>query len=64
MASQTVSQTVHLDRWSKKKDVFLPEPEDEKREYYVATLHLGKLGFVYNLRRHLYSACELYIIGL
>jgi len=63
-AEQLTSQTVDLPRWSKKKDVFIPEPEDAKREYYLATLHLGKLGFVYNLQRHLYSACELYIVGL
>lgn len=58
------SRTVNLPRWSKKKEIFLPEPEDEKREYYVATLNLGKLGLTYTLQRWFRSGCELYIVGL
>jgi hypothetical protein len=57
-------QTVDLPRWSKKTDVFLPEPEDAKREYYVATLHLRKLGLTYTIQRWFCSGCELYIVGL
>jgi hypothetical protein len=58
------NQTVDLPRWSKKTDVFLPEPEDAKREYYVATLHLRKLGLTYTIQRWFHSGCELYIVGL
>lgn len=58
------TQTVDLPRWSKKADVFLPEPEDTKREYYVATLHLRKLGLTYTIQRWFCSGCELYIVGL
>jgi hypothetical protein len=58
------SRTVNLPRWSKKKEIFLPEPKDEKREYYVATLNLGKLGLTYTLQRWFCSGCELYIVGL
>ena len=58
------SQTVNLPRCSEKTDIFLPEPEDAKRKYYVATLHLRKLGLIYTLQRWVYSGCELYIVGL
>jgi hypothetical protein len=52
-----------LPRWSKKAKVFIPEPKDETRRYYLATLNLGKLGLQYNLKRHLSGTREeLYII--
>ena len=59
-----VHQTVNLPRWSIKTDVYLPEPEDAKRRYFVATLHLRKLGLTYTIQRWLHSGCELYIVGL
>jgi len=57
------TKIVELPRWSKKKKVFVPEPKDEKRQYYLATLNLAKLGFQYNLKRHLCSTRQLYILG-
>jgi hypothetical protein len=59
-----VHQTVNLPRWSIKTDVWLPEPEDAKRRYFVATLHLRKLGLTYTIQRWFHSGCELYIVGL
>jgi len=56
------TKTQDLPRWSKKTKVFVPEPKDEKRHYYLATLNLGKLGLQYNLKRHLSGTRELYII--
>jgi hypothetical protein len=61
-ALELATKTQDLPRWSKKTKVFVPEPKDEKRHYYLATLNLGKLGLQYNLRRHLSTTRELYII--
>ena len=59
-----VHQTFDLPRWSTKTNVYLPEPEDAKRQYYLATLHLRKLGLTYTIQRWCHSGCELYIVGL
>jgi len=61
-ALELATMTQDLPRWSNKTKVFVPEPKDEKRHYYLATLNLGKLGLQYNLRRHLCATRELYII--
>ena len=60
---ELATQVQDLPRWSKKIKVFVQEPKDETRRYYLATLILGKLGLQYNLRRHLSGTREeLYII--
>lgn len=61
-AQELATKTQDLPRWSKKTKVFVPEPKDEKRHYYLATLNLSKLGLLYNLKRYLSATRELYII--
>lgn len=52
---------VALPRWANKKSVYLSGGDGKKAEY-VATVHLRRLGFQYNMQRHFGTSEELYVL--
>ncbi|MCJ1373629.1 hypothetical protein MMC20_004857 [Loxospora ochrophaea] len=52
---------VTLPRWKSKKNVYINN-ESSKTKDYVATVHLNRLSFAYNVQRLFGNAKDLYVL--
>jgi hypothetical protein len=62
LSTEVPHEKVALPRWANKKSVYVSIGKGKDREY-IATVHLRRLGFQYNIYRHFGMSEDLYVLS-